>query len=284
MSEERQALAIRRILVALDASPHSRAALDAAVELAARLHAELAALFVEDEALLRLADLPFVQEVGLFSATRRRLERGELERAIRARGREARRILAVATQRTEVTWSFRSVRGTVLSEVLSAASEADVLVLGKLGWSSIHRKRLGSTVRGILPERFGLALVLEEGACFGFPLAVVYDGSPAAGRALLTATALRRRAGDDQALIVLLLAHGSDEAELLQEQAGSVLEDREAPVRYRLLTGANVMVLADALQSEGCATLVLPAQGVALQSNVLETLLEKIDLPVLLVT
>ena len=49
----------RRILVALDASAHSHAALAAAVALAARLHAEIEGLFVEDINLLRLAELPF---------------------------------------------------------------------------------------------------------------------------------------------------------------------------------------------------------------------------------
>ncbi|NIV32483.1 MAG: universal stress protein, partial [Anaerolineae bacterium] len=130
MSKEQHALTIRRILVALDASPHSLAALEAAVDLAARFEAELAGLFVEDENLLRLADLPFVSEIGVFTATRRRVDGGEMERQIRVQGRRVREIFTVRTRRAQVTWSFRVVRGTVLSEVLSAASEADVLVLG----------------------------------------------------------------------------------------------------------------------------------------------------------
>ena len=46
-------LSIRRILVALDASPASLSAMQNAVELAARLGAELIGLFVEDINLLR---------------------------------------------------------------------------------------------------------------------------------------------------------------------------------------------------------------------------------------
>ncbi|MCB0182612.1 MAG: universal stress protein, partial [Caldilineaceae bacterium] len=41
-----------RILVALDASPHSLAALRAAAKLAATVHAELHGLFIEDDRLL----------------------------------------------------------------------------------------------------------------------------------------------------------------------------------------------------------------------------------------
>ena len=288
MSKEPQALTIKRILVAIDASPHSLAALEAAVALAVRFQAELSGLFVEDENLLRLADLPFVQEVGLFSATRRRINGKELERQIRVQSRRVRRVFAVTTQRAQVTWSFRVVRGSVLSEVLTAASEADVLVLGQAGWSLLRRGRLGSTVRGILPERFGLTLILKEGTCLGVPLAVVYDGSPVAERALIAADTLRWEPDNDQKLaerlIVLLLAEERAKVQTLQRQAASYLADLGTTVRYRSLTRANVLGLVDILQAEGCGTLVLPARSSTLQNSILVALLEHLDLPVLLVT
>ena len=284
MSKERQALNIERVLVALDASPHSLAALEAAADLAARFQAELAGLFVEDENLLRLADLPFVSEIGLFTATRRRIDGEELTRQIRVHSRRVRRIFTVTTERAHLRWSFRVVRGTVLSEVLTAASEADVLVLGRAGWSLIQRGRLGSTVRGILPERFGLALILREGTCLGVPLAVVYDGSPVARRALIAADTLRQQADDDQPLIVLLLAEDLQKARTLQDEAASYLTGRQGETHYRSLTGASVLRLFNILQAERCGTLVLPARSSALQNSALVVLLEHLDLPVLLVT
>ncbi|MFW5810637.1 MAG: universal stress protein, partial [Thermodesulfobacteriota bacterium] len=58
---------IRRILVALDASPASLEGLKTAAELAERLNAELYGLFVEDIDLLRAVELPFVTEIGYLS-------------------------------------------------------------------------------------------------------------------------------------------------------------------------------------------------------------------------
>ncbi len=72
---------IRRILVALDASGASLAALDAAARLAATLEAELLGLFVEDEDLLRLAGLPCAREVGFTFTQARRMESADMERA-----------------------------------------------------------------------------------------------------------------------------------------------------------------------------------------------------------
>jgi nucleotide-binding universal stress UspA family protein len=284
VSEERQPLTIQRVLVAIDASPHSLAALEAAVDLAARFQAELAGLFVEDENLLRLAELPFVHEIGLFSAIRRRIEGEEMRRQIRVQTRRVRRVFTLTTERAHVRRSFRVVRGTVLSEVLSAASEADVLVLGKAGWSLLRRGQLGSTVRGILPERFGLMLILKEGTCLGVPLAVVYDGSPAAERALVAADTLRQESDDKKALIVLLLAESADKARILQSEAASRLGARGTVARFRTLTSANVFWVADVLQAEACGMLVMPARSSALQHSVLVALLEHAELPVLLVT
>ncbi|MGD9028912.1 MAG: universal stress protein, partial [Anaerolineae bacterium] len=65
MREQDEELTIRRILIALDASSHSIAALRAAARLASSLEAELHGLFVEDINLLRAAGLPMARELQL---------------------------------------------------------------------------------------------------------------------------------------------------------------------------------------------------------------------------
>ena len=84
---------IRRILVALDASPHSFAALEAAAHLAAHLEAELSGLYVEDENLLRGAELPITRMVGSFSGEVRPVERGDMEQQLNVQAARARRAL-----------------------------------------------------------------------------------------------------------------------------------------------------------------------------------------------
>ena len=285
MSENPETLTIKRILVALDASSDSLAALDAAVNLAARFDAELNGIYVEDENLLRLADLPFVQEVGHFSATCRHIKRVDLERQIRGQSRRARRVFTSATQRTHLTWSFRTVRGRVLPEVLAASAEADLLVLGKQGWSLYRHGRVGSTVRGILPERFGLALIVKEGTHLAAPMAVIYDGSDVADRALIAAEMVRSRLNNNQSLIVLVLPTDQQDALALQAQARSSLAAEGVAARYRTVTGTNnIRRLADILLTEGCGTVVLPARSSVLQNSTLTSLLDYLELPILLVT
>lgn len=284
MNEERRPLMIKRILIALDASPHSLAALDAAVDLATRFHAELAGLFVEDVNLLRLSEYSYVREVGLFTASDRRIGGEEMGRQFRVQTQRVRHIFTQTSERARLKWNFQVARGSVLSEILEAASEADVLVLGRSGRSLIQRGRLGSTVRGLLPERYGLTLIMPQETCLDAPLAVVYDGSQNGDRALTAAEALRGESDDDQPMIVLLLAESPERVDALRQQAGNRLAAQEVEIRYRALNSANHLLVVDALQSESCGMLVLPARSQVLQESVLVKLLEQLHLPVLLVT
>ena len=280
MSEEGQGLEIRRILVALDASPHSLAALEAAIELAGRFHAELAGIFVEDADLLRSTQLPFSREVSVFSATRRELDTRELERQFRARSRRIERLLAGATQAAKIRWTYRVVRGAVPSEVMSAASEADVVILGRAGWSLVRRQDMGSTARAIVGRTSGLALILHEGTCLEAPLLVAYDGSYLSRRALEVARRLLR--SREETLIVLLLAERGQVQEL-REQVLDLLGRNEVRVSFRVLKELTPSGLAQMVYGGPCGLLVLPAYSRALRRGTLGELLDRLAVPVLLV-
>ncbi len=273
--------ALRHILVALDASSYSLVTLEAAAELAAGLKAELLGLFVEDINLLRLAELPFALEMGGFSTTRRRLDIREVERELRAQASRARRALALAAGRAQVPWSFRVARGVIAAELLTAASEADLVILGKVGWSLTGRRHLGSTARAVLSQATCLTLILQEGVRLSLPILVVYDGSTIAQKALSAAIRLVR--GKNGYLTVLILADGPDAARELQTNVAKWLRERGLEARYRWLVGADVQHLPRIVDAEGSGVLVLPGQRSRVQSEGLLVLLDEVTCPVLLV-
>ena len=189
MNERELEPTIRRILVALDASPHSQAALEAASELADVLKAELVGIFVEDVNLLRLAGLPFAREVGYPSGTDRPLDSASMEREIRIQAEQARQTLASVAVRRQIRWSFRVVRGQVATELLSAAQEADLLVLGRASWALTRQVRLGATAAWLWLRRRAQCCCCNM-ATICQPVQLVYDESPAARQALATAAQL----------------------------------------------------------------------------------------------
>ena len=230
MSDPARIFAIRRILVALDASPHSMVALEAAAELAARLQADLLGLFVEDTALLHLADSPYAREILYPAATEAPLNRANMESKLKAQSEQARKALAAAAERSQIRWSFRTVRGEVTAEVLAAASEFDLLAMGKVGWSLGQQARMGSTARQLAMSAIPVLLLPEHRLPSDARLLMRYDASPAARLSILAATQLAKPGAAE--LTVLLAAANRDRALVMQDEVNHLLRGKNIAVRY----------------------------------------------------
>jgi nucleotide-binding universal stress UspA family protein len=272
--------AIHRILVALDSSPASLTVLEQAVELASGFKAELVGLFVEDINLVRLAELSFTQEVGLFSGTSRRLEIHYVERQFRSQANRVRQAMASLAGKAGITWSFRVVRGVIATELLNAALETDLIVLGRVG-ASARRRRLGSTTRAILFQTPQLTLIIHPGSRLQLPFLIFYDGSVTAQKALLAAAQLSRTQEDH--LIVLVLADTQEETQQLQQEVDTTLKAYNLTARYLRGNKVDTQNLLRIIQLEQCGMLVLPSNGVRLDSDTILALLDQIECPVLLV-
>ncbi len=271
-------LKIKRILVALDASPSSMAALEAAVELAAAHGAKIVGLFVEDLNLVRMAQLPFAREVLQYNARVRKLGLAEMERQLQAQAARARRALAHKATEQDVPWSFRVSRGDIPLEVLAEAEESDFIVLGKSGWS--EARRMGSTSRVVVSKAPGHVLIIERGVRIRRPVMTVYDGSELAQRALEAAAALAER--EDLGLTVILLAGDEEAAQELQNEAAEWLRGRSLAARFNWLRSAEARELKKAVESAGCL-LVIPGSASLPRGEPVAKLIDKLQCPVLVV-
>ena len=203
---------VRRILVALDASPHSHAALEEAAALAVRLEAELAGIFVLDSELMRLSALPSASETGFTSAQRRTLDPQIMERALKLQAERAKRSLEDIARHHHLTATFQLLRGNVITELLRATRETDLLAMGLMGQMNVTRPRLGSTVRGVTRRAACSVLLLGPEVRKGRSVVAVYGRSGNADSALTLAAQLA--AQRDSVLVVLLCAPEESAASL----------------------------------------------------------------------
>ncbi len=283
MNEQEQSPTIRRIVVALDASPHSDAALEAALQMAARFEAELLGLYVEDVDALRTARIPFAREVGGYSGRSRSISAEDLERKYRARVRQIRREFRTRSHRAAVHAAFRVVRDRINRAIRSEASEADMLIVGRSGWSQVGRLRFGSTARFVCCQDVpSMTLVLHRGAELRAPFLVVFDGSLWARQALHVASRLAEV--QPLPLEVLLIAEKTEHIQELRDVARVELQTHEVAIRFHVLSASNVMRLVDAIHRVRGGTLIVPASVPLIEEeDALITLLEDVDVPVLLV-
>ena len=144
--------AIERVIVPLDATSEYHPAVDVAARLAARAHAPLHGIFIEDEDLLNLASLPFTRQTTL-GGEAEKLTAEHVALHLQLAAERAQAALVEAGRRHGVEVSFEIVRGASAT-ALAAASEHDLVVAGALGrpigrhfrmacrwWSSIEVAR-----------------------------------------------------------------------------------------------------------------------------------------------
>jgi nucleotide-binding universal stress UspA family protein len=271
---------IRRILVALDATRASGAALEAAVSLAEHLEAELLGLFVEDVNLLRLAALPFAHEVGFPSARARRLESADMERTLRAQATLAQQALVMAVRKRRVSWSFRVVRGQVVTELLAASQQADLIAIAMTRTGVSRSARPGSAT-AILSGAARTRLTPPPGMNLCPPIVVIYDGSPASRQALILAS--RLTPDEAPGMVVLILADDSEAEQRLRQEAAARLPGRGVAARFRWVVAADAASLAQAVEAESAGTLVLAGDSPVLPAATVRQLLAEADCAVLLI-
>ena len=271
---------IRRILVALDTSVDSEAALKASARLASRLQAELVGLYVEDINLLRLAEHPTYSEVEYFSARPRRPSGPELERQLRMQMEQLRRRLTRIAAQLGVRSSFVTARGRVAAQLLESLEGADLVGIGVRGRSKARGP--GSTLQALLGESRGPLLILQRGMRLGSNVHLLYDGGDAARRALEFALALIR---DERMSLTVLLAGSDTERQRLEQQVRELLADRALEPEFGHLPdrAVNAGPLADTLRQRKAGLLIAARESLDYDRRELGRLLARLHCPLLMV-
>lgn len=255
---------VHRVLAAYDAVTSDEASLQALAEMAVRLQAELELLFVEDVDLVRVAGLPLARQINLRTGAAGPLALNELEAEMRAAGARLRRRLADTAARRHIRWSFRTVRGDAVDEVLLASEAADLLVLRhQRSWA--QRRSAMQEPTAVARRARPSVLLLEHGAEAPRSMAVLFRSGEQGRRALAMAVGLAA-AGNGS---LDILVPESEQIRTATEQAETMAVSGKPAVRirYRVTRLAEGDVLSDALRRAQRGLLVIGADDPVLQGE-----------------
>lgn len=195
--------------------------LQAAVRVAHAFRGELRGLFVEDEELLALAEMPFAREISLTGQRSRALTldvvREEMQTASAAMEREFDRLTRVA----RIPMHFEVVHGAANKAQRVAIKEAGILAIGEpLVLAGAHMER---DLIAELARFAGLMLVgAEARRARGTIVAVIDSGCDVA---LLVDTAERLAVEGAEEITLLLVCAEGREAVRLEAEALRALDD-----------------------------------------------------------
>lgn len=212
----------QRVVLAIDAADRTLHVVREAVDLASALDAELEALLIEDDALLRLASHEFARR---FRRTGEELfEPHEIEREWRAIASEVRRAL----ERERIQAELSIVRGAVEAALRARLDRGDVIVVAWGGFSP-------------RPQRA--------------PARVFYDGGEASERALELAVRVAGKRGE----VLVWIAPSAEKMHELAQRARAQVGDRVGRLRMAGLEDAQPGTIRRAIADEPGGALLVPA-------------------------
>lgn len=228
-----------RILLALDPARIDPASLELAALLAAREEGEMLALWVEDPALFRLAELPFGEETGRGGAERRPLRSARLARLWRLQVEQLRRDLQRLAEESRIVLSERSVRGGYLAEALGAAEANDVVFLCREASVGVRLGAVHSSRKRVRDSA---------------PVHVVYRDDANGRRTLSLAAAVAT--AEQRALNVVLPTSEAGEAVSWQERVEAAPELRDIPTQFIVIDPNQCPFWVARLTRDQCRLLV----------------------------
>jgi hypothetical protein len=246
---------IRRITVALRGQAAEARLLGSAARLARETAAELSGVFLEDIDLLHLAELPLAIEICRATSVRRRVEAADLVRQLASQAVTAEQALARVAEDAGVAWSFRVARGVLTALLTEAAAEADITLLPAIRHALWTYGEGAAAHAGRSGERRA-------------PVAVVFDGSAAAVRAL--DVGLRLVAVEQRPLTVILSSPSWEAGERLREQAEQALGKQS--VRFHMLVRPEIAQLLETVREQRTGILVVPVQEASLVTDTVHAL------------
>ncbi len=194
---------MKSILVAVDGSAASSAALTEAVAWAQRLKAELRCIFVEDEQRFVYYPAGFSAEGGVpVSAPLPDEEMAAEQEAVRKEGAALRAEFENAISGAGVPGEFLQVRGDVNNVLTREARAVDLVVMGRRGRNDpADSKEAGPTTETLIHNALRPVLVVPEGAQSAGPFVFAYDGGKGAQRVVAAATQLAAAQGAEMSVL-----------------------------------------------------------------------------------
>ncbi len=280
MSDVYKPICVERILVSLDSSPHSFAALKSAVDLARHYQAELQGVFVEDVTLLSLAEMPFRQEVGEYSAIVREISHDGMTRSIFVQSRWVVRTFHRLINQTDLQGNISILRGDVFETIDREAENCDLLIIGKTGTSPIGYHRLGSTARAFIQKGQKPLLLVEEDNRLGYPMILLYDPSPSGKISLETAGEL---IDPGERLIIFLSEDDPKEFQRNKEALKTWSEEQGIEITIQTYKTRSFDRFIRMIEGLKTGLLILPHLKNRSKRKLINYCLEKVSLPILLI-
>ncbi|MBM3485842.1 MAG: hypothetical protein FJX67_04320 [Alphaproteobacteria bacterium] len=272
-------IVFRRIVVAVDSPAAADPVLETAADIARRLEAELEGLFIEDENLLRLADLNVGRAFNALTGRETALDAAAMELLFRGEAARIRHALEVHVGRANLRHRFRIVRGMV-ERTLGEAGAGDLLVLSLAGRTVGARIGPHHAVLSALSSVRNAVLLVRPGTRLSGHALVLYGPEPD-GSGLLAAAA--HLVAGTNGRLTILLERDQARSDRLAAQAAEEAGRLGLAADLRTTDRVSLDAVCGLLGAAGAGVFAVRASHALLTGADRAALLERIGCPLLIV-
>ena len=231
-----------RVVIALKMSGDVDPAIAAATLLAEATRGELIGLFVEDDSLINLADLPFTRAIKYGERIPRQFTRDTMIAAFARAAAACRQALSTEAAKAKVRWSFVTERGEFSSKLQGVVLAGDFLVISgeAQGFGAGQLlKELRSSPAGL---RGVLVSVLQRSRPRKGPVIAIDDGDEKGEQTIKLASQIAMVTGND--LMIFVVADNDASATQIIERARRIANPSQSISTYRFPPGTPQSIAA----------------------------------------
>jgi len=276
---------INSLLVALDSSAHTRAAIEHALELGNAYGARVTGLYVVDVRYLEMP--PYLDYSYTFEAVPPTLVPVDLIDKFKAKGERVTSDFRTAVSGAGLQVDTRVEEGVPGQVIGDLGSSFDLVIMGKRGeHAKWGRDLLGSTAEAVARRSVTPVLLVEHQWRRLERALVLFDGSHPANRAVKVAAEMAGRVG--MRLQVLTVDEDAGRGEATIAEARSYLDPLGLDVSYLVMPGKVAKTAPAVLAGDPADLAILGMRGHSplrhlILGRTAEQLMRSVSLPVLLV-
>ncbi len=276
---------IKSLLVPVDSSAHSQAALSHALALGKLYKARVTGLYVLDIRYLEMP--PYIDYSYTFEAVPPTLVSLDVMEKFRVKSERILNDLREAVEGAGLTVETRTEEGVPSQVIADIGDSNDLIVMGKRGeHAKWGRDLLGSTAEQVTRRSVTPVLLAEAEYRPLEKALVLFDGSHPANRALKLGADVASHTG--MALKIVTADDDISQGEFSQEEAKAYLEPLGLTTTYAVVPGRAAKAAAALLAEESADLVILGMRGHSAFHNLIlgsttEQLMRSVKIPVLLV-
>lgn len=232
----------QRIVVGLKSASDVERAMAAATVLATVIEAEIVGLFVQEEAMLDLAEFPFARVLDFDSPNPREVSRKLMQEAFTRTAAICKQSLLSHASKAQVRWSFSTELGDFNATVKASAGSGDFVVLpGEthgIGTRALINalRKLPDGIKGVI------VAALHRGSHSTGPVVAIDDGDQAGAQTV--ALAGRIAAIGDKSLHLFAIASSNAGAARIADRAAKLTSKGQTIATHRHVPGLPQSIAA----------------------------------------